>query len=149
MHACMPALSHHIARQTPAQRSTARYRKCGTPSSRTQISYAPESTHDDEGPDEEHSSPNKPRTAPKAAKQRRDRFRQGPPASTATKQPICLWSMAQAEPYNIRRARTSHESAREIQPSIERQQNTKMVVAVFIWRFVLRPDSGRARPASS
>ena len=148
--ACMHALSHHRApRQTPAQRSTARYRTCGTPSSRTQIWHAPESTHDDEVPDEGHSNSNKPRTKSKAAKQRRDRFRQGPPASPTTKQPICQRSMAEAKPYNSRRARTSHKSAREIQPSIERQQNTKMAVAVLIWRFVLRPDSGRPRPASS
>ena len=150
-YACMHALSHHRApRQTTAQRSTARYGTCGTPCSKTQISYAPESTHDDEGPDEEHSNPNKPRTAPKAAKQRRDRFRQGPPTSPTKQLP--QWSgarMAQEKAHNHRRGRRSHKSARKIQSSVERQQNTKMAVAVFIWRFVLRPDSGRPRPASS
>ena len=104
--------------------------------------------NDDEGPDEEDTTPSKPRTKPKPAKQRRDCLLQGSPASP-TKRLLRRPNMAQEQTHNRRRARRGHESAKKIRSLIQRQQSTKMAVAVFSRRSLLWPDFGRARSASS
>lgn len=155
MHACMPSATtkQHVRRR----RRSERLRRSTRVASRNlhvpweaRVLFSREH-NDDEGPDEEDTTPSKPRTKPKPAKQRRDCLLQGPPASP-TKRPRWLLrqpNMPQEQTHNRRRARRSHESAKEIQPSIERQQSTKMVVALFSRRSLLWPDFGRARSASS